>query len=284
MCLKVQGLISTIKVCKKKSLATVGAGKDAIEASRTYFFKKNELRLSIINIAENEFGTTVDTRPGAHALHPTRNYYTIKRASEKADYVIVIIHGGHENYPLPSPTMKERYRYFIDIGASLVLGHHPHCYSGFEVYKGKHIYYSLGNFIFDKEYDDASAWNTGFMLYLTIDANGIESNVIPYLQNGITAGLRELSSNEAERFQHKFNTLSEIIADEKELENRFSQYCLKVKNQYQAYLEPHSYKYIHALQNRGMLPSCLSKRKKTLLLNLTRCESHRDVIIKLLNS
>ena len=73
----------------------------------------------------------------------------IQIAKEDNDLVIVIVHGGREHYQLPTPKQRERFRFYADAGADFVVGHHTHCYSGYEIYKGKPIFYSLGNFIFD---------------------------------------------------------------------------------------------------------------------------------------
>ena len=63
------------------------------------------------------------------------NAKEIKNAKEKADYVFVIVHGGHEHYSLPSPKMQKQYRFYVEQGADIVIGHHTHCINGNEVYK-----------------------------------------------------------------------------------------------------------------------------------------------------
>ena len=62
--------------------------------------------------------------------------------------VIVNIHWGVELAKEPTEWQKKAARAWIDAGADLVVGHHPHMLQGIEVYKGKHIVYSLGNFAF----------------------------------------------------------------------------------------------------------------------------------------
>jgi poly-gamma-glutamate capsule biosynthesis protein CapA/YwtB (metallophosphatase superfamily) len=71
------------------------------------------------------------------------NANQIKEAKATHDKVIVIVHGGHEYYNLPSPRMQKQYRFYADQGADFVVGHHTHCISGYEVYNGVPIYYSL---------------------------------------------------------------------------------------------------------------------------------------------
>ena len=71
-----------------------------------------------------------------------------KLKKKNADLIIVSIHGGIEYTSQPSDTQKSLYRYAVQKGADLVLGHHPHVLQGIEKYKGAYIVYSLGNFCF----------------------------------------------------------------------------------------------------------------------------------------
>lgn len=68
----------------------------------------------------------------------------------RCDLVIVSMHNGIEYAPKPSPKQIEFAHAAIDAGASLVIGHHPHVIQPREMYRGKEIYYSLGNFVFDQ--------------------------------------------------------------------------------------------------------------------------------------
>ena len=102
-----------------------------------------------------------------------------QEAKANADFLILIIHGGHETYELPSPRMKKLYRWFIDLGVDAVIGHHTHCYSGSEVYKNKPIVYSLGNFIFDSKIRDAS-WNYGVFAVLSLSADRVIIELVPF--------------------------------------------------------------------------------------------------------
>jgi poly-gamma-glutamate capsule biosynthesis protein CapA/YwtB (metallophosphatase superfamily) len=65
------------------------------------------------------------------------------------DYVILLAHWGFEFIHYPPYGVTIEARSFIDAGADLILGGHPHVLQGMEVYKGKQIFYSLGNFLFD---------------------------------------------------------------------------------------------------------------------------------------
>ncbi|MDP3646354.1 MAG: CapA family protein [bacterium] len=96
----------------------------------------------------------------------------IREARAKGEIPVVYTHWGDE-YVAAKDSDKELARQFIDSGAEIVIGSHPHVVQGHEVYKGKHIYYSLGNFIFDQYWDDDVSH--GLALEVRFKATGVES-------------------------------------------------------------------------------------------------------------
>jgi poly-gamma-glutamate capsule biosynthesis protein CapA/YwtB (metallophosphatase superfamily) len=72
----------------------------------------------------------------------------VEQHKRKGNLVIVSFHWGVEGLNEPIDDQKRTARAVIDAGADLVLGHHPHVLQGIETYKGRHIVYSLGNFVF----------------------------------------------------------------------------------------------------------------------------------------
>lgn len=75
-------------------------------------------------------------------------------AKEASDVVVVLAHWGEEYLPEPPERVRELGRSFVDAGASLVIGSHPHVVQPHEDYRGARIYYSLGNFVFDQYFDE----------------------------------------------------------------------------------------------------------------------------------
>src|SRR5690606_17937937 len=199
-----QGVLDTINFCKEHNIQTVGAGKNKEEASRTLYLETKAGKIGIINIAENEWSSATDTSAGANGMDLIDDVKQIQEAKKKSDFVFVIVHGGHEYYNLPSPRMQKQYRFYIDNGADIVVGHHTHCISGMETYKGKQIYYSLGNFLFTKTsiYDD---WYKGIVLKIEVSKNkGIK--VIPVFveQSKSDFNLSLLTGKEKEELAHRF--------------------------------------------------------------------------------
>lgn len=276
------GLNSTIESIKNSGLAYVGVGSNLEEARKPYYYEINGISLAILNFCENEWATTTGAMPGANSLNLISNHYDIKAAKEQVDHVIVIVHGGHENYPLPSPRMQETYRFFIDSGADAVIGHHTHCYSGYETYKGKLIFYSLGNFIFDWPDKRNSLWNSGYAVQFNIENGTLSFSIHPYIQGDREPGVRLMNETEKLVFEEHLELLNQQIADPEILEMKFREFAQFHKRSYLFYLEPYSNKYLSALYNRGLFPSFVSEQRKRLLLNLISCEAHRDLLIKTL--
>jgi poly-gamma-glutamate capsule biosynthesis protein CapA/YwtB (metallophosphatase superfamily) len=276
----VDGLNSTVNSIKKSGLSYVGVGSNLEEARKPYFNEINGIRFAIINFCENEWSTATGAMPGANALNLITNHYDIKTAKEKADYVFVIVHGGHENYPLPSPRMQETYRFFIESGADAVIGHHTHCYSGYETYKGKLIFYSLGNFIFDWPAKRNSTWNSGYAVQFYLGNSTFNFSIHPYIQGDSRPGVRLMNEMEILVFNKQLELYNQQIASPEILDLKFMELANCRKRSYLSYFEPYSNRYLSALNFRGLFPSIISAQKKKALLNLIRCEAHRDLVLK----
>jgi len=91
---------------------------------------------------------------GSLNANQTKTVSEIKELKSKSDLVIVSCHWGIEYTPEPTEAIKELAHQFIDMGADLIIGTHPHVIQTIEEYKRKKIYYSLGNFVFDQYFDE----------------------------------------------------------------------------------------------------------------------------------
>ncbi|MBQ9230186.1 MAG: CapA family protein [Prevotella sp.] len=162
---------------------TVGGGLSLNEASLILYKNVAGKKLAVINCCEHEFSIATESTAGSNPLNPIQQFYAIQTARQHADYVVVIVHGGHERFQLPSPRMQETYRFFIDAGADAVVNHHQHCYSGYEYYQGKPIFYGLGNFCFDTDMPCENSWYEGYIVELNFtNREKIEHRIIPYTQ------------------------------------------------------------------------------------------------------
>ncbi|MEI6680006.1 MAG: CapA family protein [Mariniphaga sp.] len=276
----VTGLDSTIEACNKSGIDFIGVGSNLQEARKPKYNEINGIRVAFINFCENEWATTNGDAPGANPLNPVANYYDIKEAKANADHVIVIVHGGHEHYSLPSPRMQETYRFFVDAGASAVVSHHTHCFSGFEVYNNAPIFYSLGNFVFDWNNKRNSSWNIGYAVQLEVTLDAVNFLIHPYRQGDLQPGVLLLNMQEKEEFENELSRLNNFIGNKTLLQQQFNELASRRKAYYKYLVEPFNNRIFSILYARKLVPSFLTTKRRNLFLNITRCEAHRDLLIK----
>lgn len=272
----VDGLRRSVECCKSQQIDVVGVGENLEDAEKVLYTKKNGKTLAVINCCEHEFSIATDKTAGANPLNPVHQFYSIQEAKKKADYVLVIVHGGHEHYQLPSVRMQETYRFLIDAGADAVVNHHQHCYSGYETYKGRPIFYGLGNFCFDIDsIQDGTPWNYGYMLQLEFGEK-IEYDIYPYKQYGKEGTILLLPKTE---FDATLRVLNAIIADSCLLKKKMEEYYRKSVEFENYIMEPYSGRVVSKLFDMGLLPSLISDEKRASIFNHVVCESHRDKLI-----
>lgn len=269
------GIKKTLMACKEIGLDTVGGGTNLAEAAHILYKKVCGKQLAIINCCEHEFSIATENRAGSNPLNPIQQYYAIKEAQSKADYVLVIVHGGHEHYQLPSPRMQETYRFFINAGADAVVNHHQHCYSGYEIYHGKPIFYGLGNFCFDKKKKMKPTWYEGYMVKLCL-MDKIGFDIIPYLQCGEKAKVRLLNRTV---YDNDLERLNGIISDYEKLKKETNIYYASCAMEYGLVFEPIYNKLFFSLKRKGLLPSLVSQKKIMKSRNYIECESHKDKLM-----
>ncbi|MDD4089882.1 MAG: CapA family protein [Tissierellia bacterium] len=273
-----KGLLDTFDTLKSKEVAYVGSGTNLKDAARYITLNKEGMKIAIINFCENEWSIAEENSPGANPMDIIDNANQIKEAKATHDKVIVIVHGGHEYYNLPSPRMQKQYRFYADQGADIVVGHHTHCISGNEVYNGVPIYYSLGNFLFTKN-NPNDEWYTGLILEVDISSEGIDCQIHPVRQERGSFNLTLLEGEEIEEVFEKITNYNSIITNEKMLDLKWDEFINRQSHMYLNYWSPFSYvknKYLNVV-SRKLFGNMLNKKGTSLFLNLVRCEAHRDL-------
>ncbi len=276
-----QGLSDTLTECKINSINHVGAGMSLEEAGMPFILEKDDTRIAILNFTENEWSTADANKAGANPLNIVENVRQIRKAREVCDFVLVIVHGGHEFYHLPTSRMISQYRFFAENGASVIIGHHPHCISGVENYQSVPIFYSLGNFLFTMR-SKRESWYTGIILNLKFKQNSeLCYELVPVSQDKSSYKLTLLEGVDKQDVNSVIEKYSAIIADEKLLSENWDSF---VKEQYTekidifSPIQVFSNKYIiKILQKSGMNRYLRRKKQYAQILNHIRCESLNDI-------
>ena len=278
-----QGIISTLDSCKENMLNYVGAGISKEEVKKPFRTKIKGKSISILNFAENEFSTKIENNYGANSFEIINNSYDIISEKKNSDILIVIVHGGREHYPLPSPKFKQALRFFVDIGANAVIAHHTHCVSGYEIYKNSPIFYGLGNFLFvGAPNKNRPLWNIGLAVNLIIsENNSISFKLHPYCQS-LDGGniIRLLEGADKSIFLKKMFDRNKVISDDVSLNLQWKKYIFKQKKSYKSLLFVKN-KWVRKLVTRKLLPLNLFINESSVLhsINLIRCEAHREILL-----
>ena len=152
-----------------------GGGRNQGQAHTPLLIERQGLRIALLGYDEffpRSFEAG-DQHPGVAWSEDEHVVLDIRRAREvhHADIVIPFMHWGEEHQPRANDRQRELARLMIDAGADAVVGTHPHVVQDIELYQGKPIVYSLGNFIFDG-FDDADN-NTAWVLRLQVGRAGV---------------------------------------------------------------------------------------------------------------
>lgn len=173
----VEGVVSTYEYAAENGAKVFGAGLNEEQASAPIYLE-NAGGIGIFGVSYMAECIPA-TKTDAGIFRWDDMEYIQKRIDEiKAGcrWCIIVAHGGEEFAPMPNPYTRDRYLAYLDMGADIVVAHHPHVPENYEITKdGKMIFYSLGNFIFDTDYQRVHPYtDTGVVLKLVFSENAVE--------------------------------------------------------------------------------------------------------------
>lgn len=176
----VDALMDTFTTLEEAGIDYVGAGENLARAEAPVYYTIGDKKIAYLASSRVIFAMdwyAKEDSPGMVGTYdPTPLIKAIEKASENSDFVVVYVHWGVEKNNYPENYQKNFARQYIDAGADIVIGCHPHVMQGFEIYKGKPIAYSLGNFWFN-----SSTRESGF-LKVYIDPDGtINAQIVPVM-------------------------------------------------------------------------------------------------------
>lgn len=197
------GVVSTRKIAKELGCLTIGAGLNEQEASEPIYLDEAG-GIGMFGVAYMaECIPATATEPGIFRWDDMD--YIKRRIDEvkaRCRWCVIVSHGGEEFTSMPSPYTRDRYLRYLELGADAVVAHHPHVPENYELFPdGKAIFYSLGNFIFDTNYQRAHLYtDVGVLLKLIFteekldfEAMGIE--IVRGLEKIVEAPLPDIFTN-----------------------------------------------------------------------------------------
>lgn len=164
-----EGVVSTRKIAEEMGCKVFGGGRNLEEASAPIFLEEAG-GIGMFGVSYMaECIPATETEPGIFRWDDMDSIQKrIDQIKETCRWCVVVAHGGEEFTSLPSPYTRDRYLKYLEMGADVVVGHHPHVPENYELFEdGKAIFYSLGNFIFDTDYQRAHLYtDVGVLLKL----------------------------------------------------------------------------------------------------------------------
>jgi hypothetical protein len=173
------GILQTISALDRFGIAHGGAGSGYAAAHAPSLLEARGVKVAILaydTIAPSYWAKTATTVGSAQMTEAALQSDIAAARAAGAQVVIVFPHWGVEYTTAVSAQQARLGRAAIDAGADLVIGNHPHWAGAVEIYKGKPIWYALGNFVFDQTWSEPTM--EGLTLELTFDGSELVQAVM----------------------------------------------------------------------------------------------------------
>lgn len=162
------GVKSTLDTAESFGAQTVGAGMNLAEASKPVILPEAGGIGIFATGYQRACRAAGEDKAGCLSWS---NWELIQKnideIKSKCRWCVIVCHGGEEFTSLPSPYVRDKYLKYLEMGADIVVCHHPHVPMNYETVGDKAIFYSLGNFIFDTDYQRIQ-YNTDIGVLLKI--------------------------------------------------------------------------------------------------------------------
>lgn len=170
-------LLDTCRTLDEAGIRYVGAGENMARARQLETVEVKGKTIGFLGssrVIPVYDWTAGEEKPGvAITYDPGMLLKDIAAAKQVCDYVVVYVHWGKEKAVTPEEYQQTMGRQYIDAGADLVIGSHPHVLQGIEYYQGKPIVYSLGNFVF------GSSIPRTMLLQAALGKDGVKLSAVP---------------------------------------------------------------------------------------------------------
>lgn len=184
-----------------------GNPESLIDSTITYM-KQNDLKIALIGI------NLVTRRWSEDEVAEV-----LAQASRNSDRQVVFVHWGDEYQPMHNVLQELYAAWFVENGADLVIGHHPHVVQDVALYSGVPVFYSLGNFIFDQYFSDTV--EEGLTLQVYFDTDQIRVTLLPVTSYDSHTQPRLMNEEETTAFLTALATRSDPVLSEMITRGRF---------------------------------------------------------------
>ena len=271
-----KGLKDTISTLENAGIPFTGAGSNLEKAERPYILSADGYKIGVINFSEYEFAAATEQTYGVNPYDPLTSFDSVRDLKKECDVVIVLYHGGKEFYRYPSPRLQRVCRKFVECGASLVICQHTHCIGCKEIFKGAHIVYGQGNFLFDRNEDEFK--KTGLFVECTIESGALtEIGFIPFVKRGEC--VRIADEEEAAGILEEFEARSLQIKEPGFVQEEYDKLAQQYYGQYVfRLLGRHKWiRLLNKVTNGKYAENYYSPKEAIAVLNVISPENHEEL-------
>jgi poly-gamma-glutamate capsule biosynthesis protein CapA/YwtB (metallophosphatase superfamily) len=174
-----RAFFDTMENLERVGITPLGAGENLQQAMEPVVVEMNGVRFGFISLGQLEpIAFASEDTPGIAVLTEENLRSAILAAREVSDVVIVMPHWGPEDVPVPNWSQRDLAKVAVEAGADLVVGNHTHVVQAVEEIDGVQVFYGLGNFVFDQNWD--LHHQQGVILLVTFEGNElVEYQLIP---------------------------------------------------------------------------------------------------------
>ncbi|MDQ0191829.1 CapA family protein [Paenibacillus wynnii] len=176
-------MLDTLIHLDRNKIGHTGAGKNSMEAFSPYVKTIQGKKIAVLGVSRVlsdpswYAGSNHAGAASAYTMEPMLS--EIKKSSKVNDFTVVYIHWNEEFKDYPENYARTLAKKIIDSGADMIVGAHSHCLMGVEFYKHKPIYYSLGNFVFNRSTRGGDKTLQSMLVNIEIKGSSVTGQITP---------------------------------------------------------------------------------------------------------
>lgn len=269
-----EGFKDTVKLLDDNGIDHLGAGENLGNIKKSISLLLGNKKICIYNVSEMFYNIPSVSTAGANIYDEYVVCNDIKELKQSHDYLIVIYHGGTEEFPYPSPLLRQHFHRMADCGADFITAQHTHCIGCFENYKNAYLLYGQGNFLFSRMKNDMT--KHGLITEIEFSERGVD-----IMQHAVSVSSDDVVRYDEAQDLSIFYKRSDELRDEVMIQKKYYQFCYNaaiIKDRFLNSFRGDSlyYRLVKKLPGKLYKKHLLEKYNREQLMRISKCmESER---------
>lgn len=268
------GYEDTIKLLDDNGIEYLGAGENVGNIKKSISLSLGNRKICIYNVSEQFYNVPTASIPGANVYDEYVVCNDIKELKQSHDYLIVIYHGGTEEFPYPTPLLRQHFHRMADCGADFITAQHTHCIGCYENYNGAYLLYGQGNFLFARMKNNLT--KHGLITEIVFSENNVD-----IIQHAVSVLSDDTVKYDEPQDLTLFYKRSDELKDFEMIQKKFHQFCFNAAIIKDRFLDSFRgdtlyYRLLKELPGNLYKKHILEKYNKEQLMRISKClESER---------